>query len=482
MSCDFTEEEIRKLFGSEAAEDEYPQRLKEYFFKAPIYEQIISDIPLRIVVGHKGIGKSALFKIAMIEDANDDKLSILIKPDDISNLNLDNPDFLALIRDWKLGLIEIIVTKVLSSFSSDTSDLKSWILAYGGKIIDMLKDFVSTNIGIKLDPAKQAIVNSFLKNNKIYIYIDDLDRGWQGTKNDIRRISALLNSVRDLSNETPSLYFRIGLRSDVYYLVRTSDESTDKIEGSVIWLKWSNHEIFCMLVKRIEAFFGRSIGETELSKKKQDELSIYLRPIFTNRFEGKGHWDKAPTHRVMMSLIRKRPRDLVKLCTLAARHARESGNKIITTTDFESIFEEYSQGRLQDTINEFSSELSTIEKLLLNMRQTRKEKEQRIENKFSTDQLLKKIDNLNPQSFVFANNKRGDNKSIAAFLYKINFITARKDSSEGIIRKFFEENRYISSSFVDFGFEWEIHPAYRWALQPDDINSLFDKIELSYMD
>jgi hypothetical protein len=482
MSCDFTEEEIRKLFGSEAAEDEYPQRLKEYFFKAPIYEQIISDIPLRIVVGHKGIGKSALFKIAMIEDANDNKLSILIKPDDISNLNLDNPDFLSLIRDWKSGLIEIIITKVLSIFSSDTSDLKSWILAYSGKIIDMLKDFVSTNIGIKLAPAKQAIVNSFLKNNKIYIYIDDLDRGWQGTKNDIRRISALLNSVRDLSNETPSLHFRIGLRSDVYYLVRTSDESTDKIEGSVIWLKWSNHEIFCMLVKRIEVFFGRSIGESELSRKKQNELSIYLRPIFTNRFEGKGHWDKAPTHRVMMSLIRKRPRDLVKLCTLAARHARESSNKVIITNDFESIFEEYSQGRLQDTINEFSSELPTIEKLLLNMRQTRKEKEQGIGNKFSTDQLLKKIDNLNPQSFIFANNKKGDNKSIAAFLYKINFITARKDSDEGIIRKYFEENRYISSSFVDFGFEWEIHPAYRWALQPDDINNLFDKIELSYID
>ena len=28
----------------------------------------IKDIPLRILVGHKGIGKSALFKIAMSED------------------------------------------------------------------------------------------------------------------------------------------------------------------------------------------------------------------------------------------------------------------------------------------------------------------------------------------------------------------------------------------------------------------------------
>ena len=278
------------------------------------------------------------------------------------------------------------------------------------------------------------------------------------------------------------MYFRIGLRSDVYYLVRTSDESTDKIEGSVIWLKWSNHEIFCMLVKRIEAFYGRNVDENELLKKKQDELSIYLRPIFTNRFEGLGHWANAPTYRVMMSLVRKRPRDLVKLCTLAARHAREANNSIITTNDFEAIFEEYSQGRLQDTINEYISELPNIEKLLLSMRPSKIEKETNTANKYTTDSLLKKIENLNPKTYIFANNKEGNKKSLAAFLYKINFITARKNIKDGVVRKYFEENRYLSSSFVDFGFSWEVHPAYRWALQPDDIMRIFKEMELSVID
>ena len=346
----------------------------------------------------------------------------------------------------------------------------------------MVKDFVADKTCIELDYAKKAIIEKFLKDEKIYIYIDDLDRGWQGTNIDIKRVSVLLNSVRDLSNECKNLYFRIGLRSDVYYLVRTSDESTDKIEGSVIWLKWSNHEIFCMLVKRIEAFYGRNVDENELLKKKQDELSIYLRPIFTNRFEGLGHWANAPTYRVMMSLVRKRPRDLVKLCTLAARHAREANNSIITTNDFEAIFEEYSQGRLQDTINEYISELPNIEKLLLSMRPSKIEKETNTANKYTTDSLLKKIENLNPKTYIFANNKEGNKKSLAAFLYKINFITARKNIKDGVVRKYFEENRYLSSSFVDFGFSWEVHPAYRWALQPDDIMRIFKEMELSVID
>ena len=55
---------------------------------------------------------------------------------------------------------------------------------------------------------------------------------------DIEIISALLNAVRDISSEEKNIMFRISLRSDVYFFVRTSDESTDKISGNVIWLSW----------------------------------------------------------------------------------------------------------------------------------------------------------------------------------------------------------------------------------------------------
>ena len=47
------------------------------------------------------------------------------------------------------------------------------------------------------------------------------------------------------------------------------------------------------------------------------------------------------------------------------------------------------------------------------------------------------------------------------------------------VRKYFEENRYLSTDFVDFGFDWEVHPAYRWALQPDSLKNIFDELELT---
>jgi len=33
-----------------------------------------------------------------------------------------------------------------------------------------------------------------------------------------------------------------------------------------------------------------------------------------------------------------------------------------------------------------------------------------------------------------------------------------------------------TNSAVDFGLEWEIHPAYRWAIQPNDIQDVIDSL------
>ena len=91
---DFNEYELQRLFGHEAAEDEDPERLKQYYFKSKVYSQVVNDLPLRILVGHKGIGKSALFQVAIDEESSKNRLTLLIKPDDIVGMAEDTTDFL----------------------------------------------------------------------------------------------------------------------------------------------------------------------------------------------------------------------------------------------------------------------------------------------------------------------------------------------------------------------------------------------------
>ncbi len=483
MEITFTEEQISGLFGELAAEDESKQQFKDSFFKSDTYIKIHNDRPLRILVAHKGIGKSAIFRMSYEENVEKKVLALWIRPNDIADLcNADeNDSALSLIEKWKVGLNKRIVELVMRDFkvTFDNNNVNTFIQK-GMRLIDIITSVVKEidNI-IDTDTSKKLIANQYIKNNKVVIYIDDLDRAWEGTKGNVNRISALLNAVRDMTNESEGLHFRISLRSDVYFLVRTADESTDKIEGNVIWLTWTEHELLVFLVKRVQSYLGNKLSETMLLKKPQFEIEKYLDPIMECNFKGEGKWSNKPIHYILLSLIRRRPRDMVNLCIQAAREANYNKHQKIETMDWENVFDRYSQNRLQDTINEHRYELPDIERLLLGMKPSSDQKKLSGTSRYTEEKLLRKISGIIQHGkFIFADGKVGTPKELITFLYKINFLVGRKDISDGFIdRKYFEDNKYLSTEYVDFGYEWEVHPAFRWALYPE-ARDIFSEIDL----
>lgn len=116
---DFSEEQIREMFGDLAAEDEKRERFSSYFIKTDVYKKIHNFLPIRILVAHKGIGKSAVFRMSYLENIEDKVLSIWVKPDDILGIanTEDGTDPLEMIRQWKSGLEELLVEKVISNFN-----------------------------------------------------------------------------------------------------------------------------------------------------------------------------------------------------------------------------------------------------------------------------------------------------------------------------------------------------------------------------
>lgn len=469
---DFSEEQIRDMFGDLAAEDETLDRFKSYFIKTDTYDKIHNSLPIRILVAHKGIGKSAIFRMSYIENQKNNNLSLWVKPDDISNLGKTDGEIdpLELIRHWKNGLNELIVDKVMNNFELNNDDaFTTKIMSKGVRLAEKIATIVKKASEIAdVDEIKRVVAENYIRNKKIIIYIDDLDRAWNGSKQNIYRISALLNAIRDMCSESNELCFRISLRSDVYYLVRTADESTDKIDGNVLWLRWTEHELLALLTKRIQSFFNLDNNES-LLEKSQKEMSKYLNGVMESTFEGDGKWNNRPIRYILLSLIRRRPRDLVNLCTLAARNASANSRILISTNDWEDIFGQYSLSRLQDTINEHRYELPDIERLLLGMKPSHDNKKTDKPYVFNTEKLIRKVEGImQNEKFYFINNHLCSAEELISFMYKINFIVARKDLKNGFIdRKYFEDNKYITSTFVDFGYDWEVHPAFRWALYPE---------------
>lgn len=298
----FTDENIFKLFGAEAAEDETEERFRQYFFFNRTYENLVSDLPLRILVGHKGVGKSALLKRARLYDVDNNLLSVWLTPGDIAAVAVRDAgsDFTKLVEYWKQGIFAIIAKHVLGDAANDLLS-KETIGRFAGRVATFVPAIAakfSGRIGIDASEINRTVVENFKRTGIINVYIDDIDRGWSASKSDIKNISAVLNAMRDISGADRRIRFRIGLRSDVYFLVRTSDESTDKIEANVIWLSWSNHEILCIMAKRIETFFGIDrdqhsillLNQTDIAK---NILSKVIEPVFA----GRGHWSSRPIRR-----------------------------------------------------------------------------------------------------------------------------------------------------------------------------------------
>jgi hypothetical protein len=232
-----------------------------------------------------------------------------------------------------------------------------------------------------------------------------------------------------------------------------------------------------LVAKRIATFFKSDVSQAQIEKMDQISISrTILSKVIDPEFKGKGHWDSRPIHNVLLSLTRARPRDLIKLFQLAAKRARAKGATIIASTDFQDIFETYSQERLQDIINEFKSELPDIERLVLSMKPSRLERRAAFSYQFTTDALCTKLNNIIGQNtFRFTNGRPVSARSLIQFLYKIDFVTARKEVAAGEIdRKYFDQGRFLASEVADFGYNWD--PAYRWALQPRDVQSLIDSL------
>lgn len=114
---EFNEDTIRAIFGHEAAEDETIERLKSYYLKTNIYNSMKSQIPLLILVGHKGVGKSALLKVLASEDGDEGRIPITVQPNDIFDLDVSEANFLKKIEIWKNGLATIIFNKLVQSLN-----------------------------------------------------------------------------------------------------------------------------------------------------------------------------------------------------------------------------------------------------------------------------------------------------------------------------------------------------------------------------
>lgn len=429
-------------------------------------------------------------RVAHEEDKEEGIPSLWIRPDDVVEMVDDlsiEVDFPKMVLLWKRGIAKLIASRIASDwmcvYGDDAKSALIWAQETGYRSRDFIQRTVSLlqpklkktiDTGSDIAPlscGEHHLISRLLKDKKIKLYFDDLDAGWEATEIQRKKLSALILALRNMTSDISGIRARMALRTDVYTLLRESDESTDKFENYIVNCSWRNHDILILLVKRVLTYLGKEVVDENLQNKEQKELNAMLSPLMCTKFENTSKWHGKSTHKVITSLIRSRPRDMIKLCSLAAKEAfdRDGDSKIITDLDFQKILSIYSFNRVQDLVNEFKNELNNIETLVYRMAPTTKEVKDKKNNVYvySTAEVLSKIKNISSNTSLQLTSKENTNPiDIAHFLYKIGFITARKDTQTGIDRKYYDEKKQLlkSGQIGDGGYSWEIHPSYRSAI------------------
>lgn len=314
-----------------------------------------------------------------------------------------------------------------------------------------------------------------IKNKRIRLYLDDFDLDWKGNSHDVKRIKSLILSLGDLTSDMDGLSARMALRTDVFDMIR-NEEFSDKYESSIVQCRWNNRQILRALAKRICTYYKVPFDEkiTQDDEVVQYKVQKYLNIVFESRFDGNSCiWTNAPISRVIYSLIRRKPRDMVKLCLNVSEYAYDKGLSKNNGDCFTAILDTYSQERLRDVVNEYKNEMPQLEAVLIRMTPTKQEMREKASGRYvyTTAELYAKIQNILQNVPVRIYNSTSeqavpaDFHEIAHFLYKIGFITGRRNSHQKVYRVYYDEAPHLLKRTIgDNGYAWEIHPAYRAAL------------------
>ena len=478
-------ETINELFGSFDAEQEKIERFREYFVTNSFYDTFSANFPLRIAVGNKGTGKSAVLRASQLQDLErSDCICVSLSASDlIARADSLPADGLKAINHWKTvfaseAASHILATKISEKLEGDLArtfsslpNFFSWITRVTSTKSGGVSDLV-IRAGLDLKRIKEVV-----------FYVDDLDKGWDGRYEGLHFVNSVLNACYDISKREHNIKFRLAIRWDLWDAISRINQDIDKIRQNATFLRWTNHDIYIVLAMRVARFFGVEfpyrlyLGED----RPQEDIARIFDPILERAFRGLGKWDNTPTRRVLLSMTRNRPRDLISLLTLAAEEAHKKQRIQITSEDLQAIFPQYSDERLNDLALEYGTRLAGMNKLLMSFKPTTAKGKASDKFRFTNDIMtihLKSVLREHGSSIRFSYEKGPpDFRRILDFLYRIDFLQAWYKAPDGTIERVnFQDRQLAVSGLADFGYSWEVLPAYRWAIQPTRINDVIDSL------
>lgn len=387
-------------FGRLIAEQD--DNLAQYYVSPEKYLRRALDVndPACFFVGPKGMGKSAVLKMLSITKSSDAGRVIELKPDDLAFSALANAEATSPIlgeagkNQWLFKALwdYVLALEVLKREFPTPLAMNGWFanifqgqyerearklisLSQGvgtsltERILQLVKEVeLSGEYGgakvagtLTLDKPSNAKAESFhllslvnsvarkLRDNLDHVYyilIDDLDLYWSDTPTQNAFLAALFTSLSHFSRP-PSLKAVVALRQNIYDSLPLIDR--DKFHDAVCHVRWDYAAVRDMIESR--AVFKLQVTHHEIWG------GVFPQDAFKD----------------MWSNSNGRPREAIRLATLAATIAQHNGHTQVLPQDMTSAVRAFSSERLKEVAGEFSYKYPGLELILRKMSGWRKE-------------------------------------------------------------------------------------------------------------
>lgn len=463
----------KKIFGNDAAEDELPEKLAEYYVSLEDFNDFDdTEDKLLIVRGRKGTGKSTILSYFSYKLEKENNFVIKTNGSKLSQyFDNNNTSPNEYINEWQKTICSYISLEIGRNIKFASNDDSISLVEYseiegfkGRNLIGSLmnrfkikvKDFELKNPTVSIpQELLKRYINSDNIEDEIWLFIDDIDQTFVNTEDQKLLLSSFFVACRYLVSDIPSLKIRTSIRSDVWWAI-SDNETLDKTSQYIREIYWSTNGTKQILNKRVLYYLNQYDNNVTPSKAYQQ--------LFVNYFT----WRKKSifSGQILHMYSLGRPRWVLQLCKLCIFEAIKLKRKNNLTTKrinlplIKLAMPEYSKIKLNDLITEYSSECSKLKEVIYSFYGSGA--------RMTTNHLLSKlgevIKEVNP---IIDKNSHPSVLQLAHFLFRINLISAFTPDNNGDESYYhYEDKPHLLTMKLnkDDNMNWVIHPTFHVAL------------------
>lgn len=380
--------DLSKLtFGAPAAERDIGVGLIEYFVESEAYQRLAARRKM-IILGNRGTGKSAIFKVFAERERRLGRLVLELRPEEFSYELLGNvlqkqgqgawAKHSAFASAWKYLILVLVMKEVTRHGSKLKTGSAARIYEYLrdnhkdsqdspiGVLVSYLKRIEGFKIGSyeasvktrelarlyrleELVPLLPSLTELFERRN-VAVFVDELDKGWDSSEDAKAFVAGLFQASVSLNEMCTQFTVYISLRQELYDSIPSLYEDAQKYRDIIETIQWDEISLRAVVAKRIRYSLG-------ITPDLSDEDCWNL--VFAETLQ----YRKTKSFNYMIDRTLYRPREIIQFCTDALDESRRNKTSPIDYGLISTAELDYSSARAKDIAAEYRFQYPGLESI-----------------------------------------------------------------------------------------------------------------------